>query len=283
MKVSYNFSVLRYVHDPVTQEFVNIGVAVLARDARYLRARCTTNYGRVSHLFGKIDGQRFRQIVRQIEDQIGEAGRRYQAQLALEAERSLDQFLARILPPDDSAFQFSAPGVGVSSDLDRTLNELFQRYAERYVAIAEGEHRTDEEVWRSFREPLDRASVSPHLRPKRIVAPSYEYDFKHAWKNEIYHLYEPVSFDLTDAVQIVEKANRWLGRATSLGDSPEPFELHLLLGSPRDSSRRDAFIKAQNILNKIPVKKAMIHESEAEAFAEELAQQIKRHPDEAGE
>ena len=30
MKVAYSFSVLRYIHDPVTQEFVNIGVAVFS-------------------------------------------------------------------------------------------------------------------------------------------------------------------------------------------------------------------------------------------------------------
>ena len=32
MKTAYTFSVLRYVHDPVTAEFVNIGVALYAAD-----------------------------------------------------------------------------------------------------------------------------------------------------------------------------------------------------------------------------------------------------------
>jgi hypothetical protein len=43
MKAAYSFSVLRYVHDPVTQEFVNIGVAVFSPEARYFRAICTTS------------------------------------------------------------------------------------------------------------------------------------------------------------------------------------------------------------------------------------------------
>jgi hypothetical protein len=38
MKVRLYFSALPYVHDPVTQEFVNIGVAAFSRDARYFRA-----------------------------------------------------------------------------------------------------------------------------------------------------------------------------------------------------------------------------------------------------
>ena len=44
MKTPYTFSVLRYVHDPVSTEFVNIGVAVYAPAAKYLSALCTTHY-----------------------------------------------------------------------------------------------------------------------------------------------------------------------------------------------------------------------------------------------
>ena len=69
MKVAYSYSVLRYVHDPVSQEFVNIGVAVFSPEARYLHALCTTNYGR-TNMFEKIDGQRFRQITHAIQEPI---------------------------------------------------------------------------------------------------------------------------------------------------------------------------------------------------------------------
>jgi hypothetical protein len=37
-KTPYSFSVLRYVHDPVSQEFANIGVAFFSSQARYLDA-----------------------------------------------------------------------------------------------------------------------------------------------------------------------------------------------------------------------------------------------------
>ncbi len=41
MKMPYTFSVLRYVHDPLTTEFVNVGMALYAADAKYLSAICT--------------------------------------------------------------------------------------------------------------------------------------------------------------------------------------------------------------------------------------------------
>ncbi len=56
MKIPYTFSVLRYVHDPVTTEFVNVGVALYAPDAKYLSAICTPYYARLSEIFGDVDG-----------------------------------------------------------------------------------------------------------------------------------------------------------------------------------------------------------------------------------
>jgi hypothetical protein len=278
MKVAYSFSVLRYVHDPVTQEFVNIGVAVFSSEARYLRAICTTSYARITNVFQKIDGQRFRQLSRYIQDQICATGQEYESALPLEPGAAIEQLLARVLPPDDSAMQFSKAGVGLSADLDRTLRELFQRHVEEYSASAELSRRTDEEVWRVFREPLDRVLVTPRLRPKRIVAPDYEYEFERSWKNEIWHVYEPVSFDLVEAASMLDKANRWVGRATSLMDSADPFRVYMLLGEPADERLKATFGKAQNILNRMPGNKEFIRESEKEAFAEELAREVERHP-----
>lgn len=276
MKIPYSFSVLRYVHDPSTQEFVNIGVAVFSSEARYLRAICTPNYGRIRQMFQKVDGQRIRQISRYIQDRILTAGREYESSLPFQVDKDIERLLAGILPPDDSAIQFSKAGVGLSEDLNGTLDDLYERFVERY-AVVETTRRTDEEVWRVFREPLDRAFVTPRLRPKRIVAPSYEYEFQRSWRNEVWHVYEPVSFDMVEAASMLDKANRWVGRATSLMDSPDPFRMHLLLGEPQDERLKATYVKAQNILNKIPVEKEFVPESEAASFAEELASQLAKH------
>jgi hypothetical protein len=277
MKVGYSFCVLRYVHDPVTQEFVNIGVVVFSPEAAYLRAICTGNYGRITHVFQKIDGPRFRQVSRHIQDQIRAAGQVRESALPFEPGQSIEYVLAKILPPDDSAIQFSKSGVGLSANLEQTLQELYRRYVERYVSPTEVVRRTDEEVWQTFREPLRRADVTPLLHPKHIVAPSYDYEFERSWKNEIWHVLEPVSFDMVDAGSMLDKANRWVGRATSLMDSTEQFRIHMLLGEPADNRLRETFIKAQNILNKMPGKKEFVRESEAEAFAEELAREVGKH------
>src|SRR5258706_16421640 len=107
MRTPYSFSVLRYVHDAVTQEFVNIGVAVYSREARFLSAKCATHYSRITKMFAKIDGNRFRQLTCYIQEQIGAMGASLPSELPFEPGLAIEQLLARVLPPDDSSVQFS--------------------------------------------------------------------------------------------------------------------------------------------------------------------------------
>lgn len=277
MRTPYSFSVLRYLHDPVTQEFVNIGVAVYSAEARFLRVACSTHYARITRMFCKIDGARFRQLTRYVQDRINAIGADLPNQLPLEPALAIETLLARVLPADDSSMQFSAAGVGMSANLEMALADLFERYVERYAVAAETPRREDEDIWRTFRESLERRHVPVKLAPKKVVAPDYEYEFQHAWKNGHWHVYEPVSFDLVEGPSIVDKANRWLGRATSLRESGEDFEMYLLLGEPQDGRLAGDFQKAQNILRKMPGKATLVKESDAEHFAEELERELHRH------
>jgi hypothetical protein len=278
MKTAYTFSVLRYVHDPVTAEFVNIGVALYAPAAKYLNAICTSHYRRLSVVFEPIDGDHFRQITRFLESRIEMLGQKLNSELPFaNPPKNIEDVLAQVLPPDDSAIQFSTAGGGFTSAPGKTLDELYVRYVERYVSKTARPSRDDEEVWKVFRAPLERRQVIKYLRPKRIVAPDYDYEFTRARKNQVWHAYEPISFDLAETDSIKDKANRWLGRVTILADSKERFTLHLLLGSPKESNLQKAYVQAKNILNKIPGKPEIIEEDGAEHFADALKKEIDEH------
>jgi hypothetical protein len=277
--ITYSFSVLRYIYDIVTAEFVNVGVAVYSGDASFLKAKCTIQYGRITRVFDRIDGDRFRQMLRYIEEEITRLGHRLNQQNLAFAEfpTNIEGLLKRILPPDDSALQFSPVGFGVSPDLNNTLAELYERYVERYTIGQEVASRSDEDVWRVFRDPLERRSVLSILIPKRISTPDYEYQFRAAWKNEAWHVYEPVSLDLVEPISLLEKANRWAGRSMNLAESVEPFRMHLLIGEPHDARLEPTFVKAQNILRKMPGNPELILESDAESFAADLEREMALH------
>lgn len=278
MKTPYTFSVLRYVHDPVTREFANVGVALYAPQAKFASAICTPRYGRLSKMFGQIDGERFRQVTRFLQDRIEEMGDRLRSQLQFpEMPDNIERLLAQVLPPDDSAIQFAPAGGGFTADPEKTLNDLYQRYVEHYASRPAYTSRDDEDVWKVFRRPLEEQGVIAQLKPKLIVTQDYEYEFKEAWKNEVWHAYEPVSLDLMESTSIVDKANTWLGRITSLAASSEKFKPYLLLGEPREEKLRSSFVKAQNILHKMPCDHEFVREADAEDFARNLKAEIGQH------
>lgn len=283
MKTAYTYTVLRYVHDTGTGEFMNAGVALYAPDARFVGALCRTTYGRLTKLFPGMDGDAFKSLMRYIQSEFERIGDRIAEELPLNGKaKNVMEIALSILPRDDSSLQWSEMGSGLTENPSLTLDKIYSRMVERYEQAPRATGRTEEEVWRKYKKDLEEKHVLAKLVQKTIVSRTAddEITFEHAWKNQQWHCIEPASFDLVDPDSVIEKAHRWLGQITSVRDSAEPFKLYMLLGEPQLERLRSAFTKAQNILNKMPGEKELIRENESAAFAEEVAVQIKRDEEE---
>jgi len=279
MKQAFSFSVLRYVHDLVTEEFINVGVVLYCRPLRYLGVLCNSRYRRLSETFKDVNGDHYRDVIRYVEARLEEEGERMANELPLEAlPASVLNITGKILPPDDTALQFSPERGGLTEDPAKTLDMLYDRHVERYTGKTERPSRSDEDVWHVFRRPLERRRVLGRLQPHQVEGKDYAYEFKNAWKNAHWHLYEPVSFDLQMGDSVTEKAVRWVGRIDNLIDGNESdFRLVMLLGSPSTPSVAPAFVKAQNILHKMRCSHEFVREDEAEDFATHLETEMRAH------
>ena len=148
MKTAYTYTVLRYVHDIATGEFVNVGVVIYAREARYASALCRATYGRLSKVFPGLDGEAFKGMMHYVQSRIEELGAELRDELPLDGLPASVMDLAQsVLPRDDSSLQWSPPGSGLSDDPSRTLEALFDRLVSSYDERPAKERRTDEEVW----------------------------------------------------------------------------------------------------------------------------------------
>jgi len=279
MKLSYTFTILRYIHDPICGEMLNVGVAVYAPDVRFLEAICSQTYGRLSAYLSDFNGEHFRHMMKHIERRVDEVARSLDQLPFSERPHNVLDCMRRVLPPDDTSFQFSQIiGSGTTDDPKRAVAELYERYVERYGRKSDKPSRTDEEVLRKFREPLLERHVLTKLTKKKILGKDDEYDFPYAWKNGTWNTCEAVSFDLAESGSIIEKANRWLGRAINLKESDEDFKLYLLLGKPAGSKPLvDAFIRAERILDKMPIAHELVVEDEAQTFAKHVESDILQH------
>ena len=66
-RTPYTYTVLRYIHDVTTAEFVNVGVVVLCPGHRYLGVRFRHTHRRLSALFPDLDSSAFRTSMTAIE------------------------------------------------------------------------------------------------------------------------------------------------------------------------------------------------------------------------
>lgn len=275
-RTPYHYTVLRYVHDVATGEFVNVGVVLTGADDARVAAKFRRTYTRLKSVFPNLDGEAFRGRMRQLQHTFD---RLASGDLALppRAERAtLAHYTNSVIPVDDSSLQWAPPGSGLSVDLQATLQTLYQRFVAQHDSDGLSERRKDDDVWHNFKRQLEQRNVLRHLDEKVISVADDAVRFKHAWKNGAWHCYEPLSFDLASDSSIKEKAHKWLGQMASLRGAPDPFQVYFLVGKPTDLNLHDAYYKALSILRKDELS-TVVEESAAEPFSEQVATDILAH------
>lgn len=276
--IKYSYTVLRYVHDTVTGEFVNVGVALHAHETGYLSAICRTTYRRVSAAFPGLKGEHFRAVMRHVQASFEQMGERLSTEAKTTGSQSLLDIARGVLPSDDSSFQWGPEGVGLAADPSQKLEALFSRMVMRYDEQAPTRvRRTDDDVWRSFKRDLEQRRLLRYFEPKTISVQDDEVRFEHAWKNGVWHCVEPVSFDMAAAETIKDKAHKLLGQITSVHESAENFRLYMLVAKPDDDTLMPAFESALSILRKMPCDKEIVQEDDHAALADRLAQEVDDH------
>jgi len=279
-KVPYTFAVIRYVHDRAAGEVLNIGVLVYAPSAQFMSVRVEPRFERLSRAFGGFDGDSYRRTLKRLDDSIQLLQKRWDLLPELrELPKDAGGLLRLIWPDADLSLEAGSVLAGVASEpLAHVVDELFARMVSSQApGRGEAERRTDEEVWTVYQRPLRDRKISHFLAPKTFTAPEFEIKFAHAFQNNLWHVVQPVTMDFVRAESLQEKATHWLGSAAALQGHPQLAKLYLLLGQPQVESHRGAYIKAKNLLHKMPVAHMLIEENEAAAFADDLAAFMREH------
>lgn len=284
-KRRYTYTVLRYVHDPLTAEFVNVGLLVVFPGGPgvqpFYKVRTKTAIGRLRHLFPGINRASFVETMRAIERSVGRV-----LTADLKANHPDDMFTKvvdaaeiarRALPADDSSYIWAPIGSGLAEDPQATFERIYMRLVGMYDTRVEG-RRSDEDVWRPVRQKLEDLEVSIPFEQKIVSGGDDTIEFQHAWKNGAWHAYEALSLDLADADGIYKKAHRWLGQLTSvLPDAHERVYPHFIVGKPADPQLHDAYQRAIRILRKSPTEVEVFEESQIDAFIEKVAADVAIH------
>jgi hypothetical protein len=275
-KLPYTYTVLRYVHDTTAAEFVNVGVVLHCAPRRCLGAKLRHTHRRLSALFPDLDSGAFRSSMTAIERALKAAAEAYRKDDLFRSNADAVRLARSVLPADDSSLQWSPVGSGLTADPGAELDRLFARLVASYDERHE-RRRSDADVWRPVRERLDRAKLTAKLREKVIRGADDTLEFKHAWKNGIWHCYEALSFDLADADGIKRKAREWMGHLTAVRDTREKFKPYFIVGAPTNAKLLPAYRDAMAILRKSPVETEVFPEAEADKLVAIIEADLAAH------
>lgn len=286
-RIAFQYALIRYFHDPETEEFLNVGLVLYSRLGEYFQPKILTKYRRITNTFPGADGESFRRFAEHLQrslsrlsDQINNHNR--QKEMFKELPNDVLSLVHAILPLDDSSIRVSEPKFGISNDFGKTFVSLFERLVETHLDIKEKRSRSDDDVWNIYKPPFEQQKLIDRFTKHKISTPLEEFEFDYSWKNGAWNVLKPLSFDLLKPGSIRSKARSWLGAELLLHNSAKDLgHLYFLLGAPQNGNKDliRAYDNAKLILSSAPNGKFhLIEEDEAEDFARDIKPKFEDYP-----
>lgn len=273
----YSFCFLRYVHEPLSGEFANVGVLLWAPQSQFLGFRASKKFQRLSHFFHGFQQQDHRQLISRIDTQFQQLAEKLsgpQSEMEFpDAPESARDLALKVIPHDDAALQWSLSGGGLTESPAAELETLFNEAVARHYDSVDDARRDDATIYREiFSRAFESPMVKPHMHSHEVTAPLASHVFPQAWKNGVWNVYQPLSFDLKLGETIRQKAHRWESLTRFLMQSPERPKIHLLLGVPSGEQRKD-YERAKDVLN-ASGEVELVEEDGAADFSRELESRV---------
>jgi len=277
MKEPYSYVVLRYIHDILTGEFVNVGLVMVVPGRPMILTKARKTFGRIKNVFPDLDSDSYKRAIEAIERGMKGVERGLKSEGLFKGDKTAGDYARIALPLDDSSLQWSPIGAGLTADPQKTFDQLYQRLVAHYDRPSL-RRRSDEDVWRPVEAKLKEQGIAIELEPKRVQGSTDAVEFRHAWKNGRWHVYEPLSFDLSDADNIKDKARRWLGHLSAVKvGATEDVQVHFLVGRPQNASLVPAYRNAVEILRQVPFENAVFEEDQIDDFVNQIEDEVRHH------
>lgn len=119
-RFGYTYIVVRYMHDVVSGECLNVAV-ILQSLSGEIEYKIPSSLARIKSAFPGADIDSIRSAL----DALGVNIKRY---LSEKPGASISEVVSMVLPDDESSIRASKPGVGVCVDLSSAADDLLERF-----------------------------------------------------------------------------------------------------------------------------------------------------------
>lgn len=276
--LKYQYQIVQYRPDVVTSEFINLGVIVYSPDTQFLKAKVTNNISRIHGLFPAFDAKQIIKLAKQIVTEVEKTANKFNE--LFPASRDLTAITKSILLDSDSSIILSPTNQGIDIHLDAALDGIYTSVISKYDSVSsdstpEKKSLTSKKLWDTkYKAFFQKYQITRHLQKHTVKTQFNDIPFEHAWKNEIWHCYEAVSFDGATEKSIKNKVYNLSGKVLDLSTTKEKLHLTFLSSYP---TQMEPFIKSLLYQDKGNITVDIVHEQEAEAFAQKLGAMIAAH------
>lgn len=245
-KVVCNYSVVRFLPYPETQEFANIGVVLACTSTGFFGYRLELNRrDRITHFFPELNDSIFIKGRSFFRDEL-ECMRRAiagddsgQVQFSFNSDELKRAFL-ELVKPRESIFRFSPVRTLLADDPQSALDQLFDHYVERLFA-QHGEYQ-EKVMARRLAQTLRRAQIAGY-RAAKLGSDMYEVTFPLLRKNEQndrdFRAIKPLDLNRAQTTQITDHGDAWLSRVRRLAAmNYDPSRMLFAVSLPPEETRK---------------------------------------------
>jgi hypothetical protein len=274
----YQFQIVRYIHDRITGEFVNVGIVIYMPETRFLESKFINKFSRLSHFFVDLNGHALLNTLKHFDKEINIVSRRILNNDLFESFSSIEEITNNILTKDDSALECCSMNSGIDISGQAALNDLFERLINKYNHESDKDSHDDKYVWRKiYKKYFDENGITSKLKEHTVHTDHDVIQFDKAWKNGVWNCYQTLSFDLKRTDSIKSKVYKWSGILSELENSNESLHIYFLTVSPSRNRTIKKFI--EDTLNRQgkKIQVSIVTEKQAASFAVSVKKEIEAH------
>lgn len=219
-KFACQYALLRFRPFVETGEFANVGIALIAPEARFFGFRILKRYARITQFFHQLDRQIYldgRQLFKEEMDRFAIELRR----LALDGRKTQpDVVLARnlfaeVVRPREAMLQFADQRVVMAEDPKAKLLQLFDHYVERNFVTKEYQERLLEN---NVRKLLFNAQVGARYQREKVGTEDFavNFPFVDMVEGKAERVIKPLYLAQGDSTKILTHGGQWVDKVRRL-------------------------------------------------------------------
>ena len=258
-KFACQYALLRFRPFVETGEFANVGIVMMAPEARFFGFRLLKRYGRITQFFHQLDRKVYlegRELFKEELDRFAGELRR----LALDGRKTQPDIpLARnlfteLVRPREAMLQFAEQRVVLADNPKEKLVQLFDHYIERNFVTKEYQERLLESTVRKL---LFRGQMGTQYRPEKIGTPDFAVNFPFVLMadGKAQRIIKPLYLAQGDTTKILNHGGQWVDKVRRLRKrNALPKDVLFPVTAPQtDTKAYDAFMEIRDDLVAIDV------------------------------